>query len=752
MALNRGWPSPTDSLSSEDRMSGDPSETMTVPSGATGRETHPQPPRFRRWQGVLVLLLLLATAAVYAPVRHFDFVNYDDPEYVTANPHVQSGLTWRNVIWALHTGHASNWHPVTWWSHMLDAQLFGAAAAGPHLVNLFFHLLNTGLLLLLLFRLTGAFWRSLGVAAFFALHPLHVESVAWIAERKDVLSACFGLLATLCYVGRVEWQRAGNARAAAKYYGLAWLLFALGLMSKPMLVTLPLVWVLLDYWPLARLNFSAPRGFLPALGKLLAEKWMFLAASAVSCVITFRVQQAGQAVRSLEALPLDVRVETVFMAGQQYLTKLLWPANLACLYPHPGHWPGMKVAIAAAALLGITLWALGNGRRWRFLPVGWFWCLGMLVPVIGLVQVGQQYMADRYTYLPAIGIFILVSWGTAALVDRWRALWLPASAVGLAVLVACSLQTRRQLGYWQDSGALFQHALAVTSDNFTAYNNLGQYRFAQGDSAAAIAAYQKALEIHPGYAVALNNLGVAYSARGEFAAAIQTFETALQMHPDAAELHYDFGNTLVRCGRWEEGVREYQQAVQLAPSARTYNNLGVALTRQKQWAEAAISYRHALELEPGNAEVLNNLGSALLHQQQYAGAVDCYQQALQVNPDQAETHYNLALALARLGRNAEALPHYELVVRQQPDRAAGHDNYGIALAGLGRWEEAVREFAAATRLQPDNPRAHLRLAAALLQAGRKEAAATEAHEALRLQPDFPEARQLLQQLETPAGK
>ncbi|MES1180725.1 MAG: hypothetical protein ABUL66_02560, partial [Verrucomicrobiota bacterium] len=420
---------------------------------------------------LVALLLALATLLVYLPVTRNGFVNFDDGDYVTGNRLVKDGLTWAGIRWAFTTFHASNWHPLTWLSHMLDCQLFGLSPGAHHCVNVLWHAANTVLLFVLLLRLTSSLWPSAFVAALFAWHPLHVESVAWVAERKDVLSTCFALLTLLAYTRYAQSTTSDRRQVAGGFsssffilhssFYLALVCFALGLMAKPMLVTLPFVMLLLDYWPLKRFSVSAFRFYrFP----LLLEKLPFFLLAAVSCVITYRAQDAGASVASLERVPLHLRLENSLVSYPAYLLKTIWPANLAVIYPLPKEIPGIAAATAAAVLIFFSTVVARARQRSPYLLVGWLWFLGTLVPVIGLVQVGSQSMADRYTYFPLIGVFIAAAFGVHALAVRFQFPKLAAAAAGLT-LTACVGLAENQLRHWRDSESLFAHAVAVTKNN-----------------------------------------------------------------------------------------------------------------------------------------------------------------------------------------------------------------------------------------------------------------------------------------------
>ncbi len=706
-----------------------------------------------RCPGLLCLLLALATLAVYLPVARYGYVNYDDSDYVSENTHVLSGLKWENVLWAFTTGHASNWHPMTWLSHMLDCQLFGDHVGAQHLNNVGFHIANTLLLFLLLRRMTGAFWRSALVAALFALHPLHVESVAWISERKDVLSAFFFLLTIGAYVryaeiqalkaenrrpkaeGRPKPDTESTARSAAPgsrfkvqgsrfevppscspppsslFYLLSLALFALGLMSKPMLVTLPFVLLLLDYWPLQRPQLNTKSSKLKTLLPLVREKLPFFALAAASGVITFVVQRKGGAVST--SLSVGARIANALVSYIRYIGKVFWPENLSILYPHPGHWPAWQVVASAVLLAAISAVALLSARRRPYLAVGWLWFCGTLVPVIGLVQVGIQSMADRYTYIPLIGLFILLVWGINELVPPrpWRANALSLGAA--AMLAACALLTERQIHFWHDSEALFRHAVQVTPNNYLAYNNLGFYLSKVGRTAEAMEDYRLSLKINPSYEDALNNLGYALAGQKKYQEAIPLYEAALRIRPNHVEVNNNLGNALSEIGKIDEAIQHYLIALKQDPNhADAHNNLGIALAMKGKLDEAIVQFHEAIRCKPGYESAHSNLGNALAAQHKLDEAIKEYRDSLRLKPDDAQAHNNL----------------------------------GNALAEQGKVEEAIGQYREALRLNADNPEAQCNLALALLRQGKREEAATHFTEALRLKPDYAEAQKQLNAL------
>jgi protein O-mannosyl-transferase len=692
-------------------------------------------PRFPAW--LPAVLLALVTVALYWPAASHDFVNYDDDLYVTDNPQVMCGLTWESLKWAWLNPVAANWHPVTVLSHMTDCQVFGLKPWGHHLTNVLLHAFTAALVFALLQQATGARWRSLFVAALFAVHPLRVESVAWVAERKDVLSGCFGLLALIFYTRYAQRSVISNQRPATGsqspkvagpnsgprtrdhrllindhrllFYLLSLFCFALGLMSKPMLVTWPFVMLLLDYWPLGRMQdvapadtqhpssvavlrsvdtttstdhvsrftFRAPPG---TLMRLVTEKIPFFVLAALASVMTFVVQQHGGAMKGVENLPLSIRCGNALISYGRYLGKLFWPADLAVFYWHPGHWPPGKVLLTGGMILGLSVLLWLQRRRFPALLVGWLWFLGTLVPVIGLVQVGKQAMADRYTYLPSLGVLILAIWGAHELTRRWRHSAMALSAAGCAAFFLCFALTRQQIGYWTDSETLFRHALAVTGSNYVVQKFLGDALDKKGQLDEAISHYQEALRLKPDDALVYNNLGVAFDKKGLGEDAIRQYREIIRLEPDRPFPHYNLGNALLRKGLIDEAIEQYQEA---------------------------------LRLKPDYADAHNNLGNALGSKGQTEAAIEHYRQAIRLKPEDGITHNNLAAALDKLGQTKEAIIQYQEAVRLIPENALVRNNLGAALNKMGRLDEAIGEFQSAVRLKPDYTEAKNNLARAL---------------------------------------
>ena len=597
-----------------------------------------------RW--VLALALAAATLGAYAQVSGFPFLDYDDLAYVVRNPAVAAGLGWDGVRWAFGSVHVGNWHPLTWLSHMLDAELYGLQAGGHHLSSLFLHILNTLLLFVLLERMTGALGRSAFAAAVFALHPLHVESVAWISERKDVLSVCFGLLALLA------WQGYARSRARGPWL-LAALLFAASLMSKAMLVTLPFVLLLLDVWPLERLRSAQPAVIWP----LVREKLLMFALAAAGCVVAWYAQGDGV----LDAVPVAARLANAATAYAAYLRSSLLPCGLSPFYPFDAELPLPRVAGAFGLLLVVSALALWQARRRPWLGLGWFWFLGTLVPVIGLVQIGYQSRADRYMYFPLIGLAITLSWGGYDLARR-RIAPGALTAGAVALLLGCALATWQQLGYWRDELALFGRALEVDErGNFVAQTGYGAALAARGEHAAAIAHYERALLIHPDYLPAAARLGEAYLAVGEPGRALAQLERARDLSLPGVSVSYYEGLAYEALGRFDEAAGRYEAQLGLDPDHRQ--------------ALARLAVIRAAHPDPAFRDAPRALALA-----QRACELSGYQRALELDV--------LATALANAGRFPEAIDLAEralAIADADGDRAlAGNIAERLGLYRAGR--------------------------------------------------------------------
>jgi tetratricopeptide (TPR) repeat protein len=659
---------------------------------ATSGPRHPPASR-----PLLLALLAAATLLAFAGAVRNGWVALDDSRYVYENERVSRGLRPADALWFLTHAQHENWHPLTTWSHMLDVQLFGLDPAGPHAVNLALHALNAVLLVLLLHRLTGGWWRSLAVGALFALHPLRVESVAWVAERKDVLS---GLLFLLTLEAYRRWaERPGRLRRAALVA-----VYALGLMAKPMLVTVPFVLVLLDAWPLGRWRaLGGPvadrrrRTGAPArsLAGLLAEKWPLFALAAAAAVVTFLVQREAGAVKGVDALPPAQRLVNALLSYWRYVGKTLWPADLAVLYPFARTTSWAVAAAAAAGLAGVTAWTLLRARRQPWLAVGWLWYLGTLVPVIGLVQVGIQSHADRYTYLPAIGLLVALVWSVGDRVSGPRARRAAAIAT-LAVLAALSTATARQVAVWKDTRTLFEHAVAVTRDNPAALERLGETLLEAGEIEPAIERFRESLRLAPDFLDAHNNLGSALGMTGRNEEALVHFRAALR-EKDAADIRHNLAFTLAKLGRVDEAIGEYEAALRLEPERHaTLVMLARALVFRGRLSEAEARLGRAVALAPADLESRRLLAATLVRQDRIETAVSAYEEILRLSPDDLDALGNIAWIRATHARaehrdGARAVRLAERA-RDRSPRAEPvlYSTLAAAYAEAGRFPDAVR--------------------------------------------------------------
>jgi Flp pilus assembly protein TadD len=571
--------------------------------------------RVPRW--AILLGLAIAVFVAFEGVGGHGFLNYDDDEYVTGNVQVRGGLTLRGFVWAWTTFYAANWHPMTWLSHMTDVSLFGLDPGSHHLTSLVVHIVNTLLLFLLLEGMTGSAWPSAAVAAMFGVHPLHVESVVWIAERKDVLATFWGFAAMLAYTRYA-------ARPTRPRYLAVFALFSLSLLSKPMLVTLPVLLLLLDFWPLRRWRS------LPDLAPMVREKLPLLALSAASALVTILAQRAGGALGTLASFPWPARVANACVGYAAYLIEVVWPVGLAVFYPFPEGGPAWwRAGLAAGAVAGATFAAVRLRRRMPYLIAGWSWYMVALLPVIGLVQVGEHARADRYTYVPLVGIFVAVCWGLRELArDRPGGEAAPRAPVrvlgvsAVAVLAVLVVLTRQQVGYWRDSETLFEHALAVTRDNATAHLNLALALFEENRYQDASEHLLEAVRIRPGWEKARNNLGLALLRLGKPAEARPQLEEAVRLDPELPEAHSNLGMALAKLGRVDEAVAEFSRAIELDPAyPEAHYNRGTALALQQRWEEASRDLHRAIELRPDYADAHGNLASVLFRQERFSEAL-----------------------------------------------------------------------------------------------------------------------------------
>ena len=587
-------------------------------------------------------VLILSTLLVFWQVRNFEFTNYDDNACVTENPHFSRGLNSDDIVWAFTAPNNGNWLPLTWLSFMVDSQLFGLNSGRMHLVNLLFHIANTLLLFAVLKRMTGSLWRSAFVAAAFALHPVHVESVAWVINRKDVLSGFFFMLTLAAY--------AGYARNGGVFrYLLTLLLFVFALLSKPILVMLPFVLLLLDYWPFNRFTdelAETPEGknkinsvcsVVKSPVWLIVEKVPFLALAAVWSVITFLAQRNSGSVSGISVIPLDYRIANSFLSYARYIGKMFWPQNMSVFYPLDiVHIPLWRIALCILLVLVITIFAVRFGRKQRYLPVGWFWFVVTLVPVIGIVQSGAQGYADRYTYIPYIGLFIVIAWGLPELLSKWRYRNIALGMAAVIVLTASGVCAYIQTGHWKNSYTLFTHAIEVTQNNAVAHDCLGNYLRDNGKTDLAIEHYKKAIQFNQFNPMALNNLGYIMSDRGDVNKAIEYFQQAIKIKPDYAEAQYNIGVACDALGRRQDAIEAYKQAIRIQPD---YHNAHF------------------------------NLGFACYQLGRYQDAIEAYKRAIRIKPDFAMAHYALGVAYVVLGDKSSALEEYKILKTLNTEQA-----------------------------------------------------------------------------------
>ncbi len=719
------------------------------------------------------LIYLFLTAAAMTAFWHLsqcDFINYDDRLYVTGNTHVKSGITIGSIQWAFTTGHSANWHPVTWMSHMLDVQLFGLKPRWHHLTNLLFHIANTLLLFFVFNRMTKETWKSAFVAALFALHPLHVESVAWVSERKDVLSTFFWMLTMAAYISYVEHRTEDGRReailspsfvlrppASVLRYSAVLIFFALGLMAKPMLVTLPFVLLLLDYWPLRRVQVagsreqgarsekqnpklgqgphSANKRKLPkkptdqvstqssvrtcpglggsppssALRPLLREKIPLFTLAALSCIVTFIVQQKGGAVKSIQGFPLGVRIANAIVSYIIYMGKTVWPTNLAVYYPHPGLWPLWQVLGAVLLLGAVTLTVIWTANRFPYLTVGWLWFTGTLVPVIGIVQVGTQGMADRYTYAPLIGLFIMAAWGIPELLKKWRYRKETLFALSSLLLLSLFIVTRTQVGYWRNNITLYDHSLKVASPSDVIYCNRGVAYYDLGNHRQAISDYERAIEIYPQSTDSYYNRGMAYAKLGNHRQAISDYNRAIEIYPEYAAAYGNRGTSYFKLGEYRQAVSDFDRATEINHElAWAYNGRGMAYGKLGDQRQALSDFDRAIEINPEYAEPYNNRGVVYDMLGNNRKAISDYDRAVEIDPDYADAYYNRGVAYAELGDHRQAISDYDKAIEINPDYADAYNNRGVSYARFGNRSQAIEDLQKAARLDNEDAKNSLR--------------------------------------------
>lgn len=720
---------------------------------------------------VVCAVLFAGTVLLFSRGLTYDFSIYDDPGYVTNNAHVQAGLTRASIQWAFY-GHADYWHPLTWLSHMLDWELYADNASGHHLTSLLWHGVNAVLAFLVLRRLTGAYWLAAFCAALFAWHPLRVESVVWVTERKDVMSGCFFLLTLWAYAAYAQ-RRAEGRPAAATYAGTLGVFMA-GLMCKPMLVSVPAVLLLVDVWPLRRgtLKLADARRWIP----LLVEKLPFVALSGIISVVTV-LMQVGDGAFVLQ-LPFSARAANAFVAVARYLGKIAWPFSLSACYPHPGHWPVAATVGAVLLVAGISAIAWRERARRPWLAVGWLWFLVMLLPTIGLVQVGYQSMADRYTYAPVLGLGLAGVWAVAAWVGRSRSRAWGIGVAGGLVLIGCGWRTWDQQWIWRSSVALFEHAVAVTGDSDYTHAFLGYTYLAEGRPADAVRESRAALRLNPNSDAAQFTLAVGLQKTGAADEAIEAYRTVLARHPNDGTAGYPLGVLLLERGRTNEAVPHLRSALQHYPLSREMNlrmaaaaarrgdaaralllfelavgadpqdagaqlALGISLAQQGRADKAIVHLRETLKLDPRNPEAHTQLGLLLLSERQPDQAAAEFRAALDVDPRRALAYLGLGRAFEQLRDPENAARAFERAIQYGPDHPLICRSWAQTLARRGQFSDAVTFYDKAVRADPKEASAHAELGFALWLSGRRDDAIAAWRTALRLDPSIPGLRERL---------
>jgi tetratricopeptide (TPR) repeat protein len=617
----------------------------------------------RKQKLIVYIALTVVTLAVFWQVNRYDFINIDDNIYVIGNSHIQSGITLAGIRWAFSSTYAEFWHPLTWLSLMFDYQLHGLNAGGYHLTNLILHILSTLLLFWLFNRMTGTIWRSAFVAAFFALHPLHVESVAWVSERKDVLSVFFWMLTLCLYVYYTE-------KPAVKRYLPVVFCFVLALMSKPLVVTLPVIMILLDYWPLGRFELRKSDFMLWQL----REKIPFFVLSAVFSMITLYAQFKP----SQEYLSLGSRLANDPVSFMTYLEKTFVPNHMAVFYPFAFQLPAWQVWGSVFLILFISVVVIISMRRLPYLFIGWLWYVITLLPVTGIIQARNFSMADRYTYLPLIGIAVMLAWGIPPLIkneDMRKKILFPAAMAFLAIL---TFLTWQQCGYWKNSIDICNHALQVTKDNYLAHINLGSALFDEGKTEEAIAHYSEAISIMPNIILSYNKRGIAYAKLGRHQRALEDFNKAIRLAPDDAISFNCRGNAYAELGQYQMAIEDYNKTIRLKPNdGDTYFNRGNAYVRLGQYQMAIEDFNNAIRLRPDYAAAYNSRGAIFIKFGQYQMAIEDLNNTIRLKPDNADAYNNRGTIYTKLGQYQMAIEDFNNAIRLKPDDANAYFNRGI---------------------------------------------------------------------------
>ncbi len=688
---------------------------------------------FGRYRTIIVCAFLaFLTFFAYYRVLWSDFVNFDDTIYVTENRYVQAGLTGESVRWAFRSTDVSYWQPLAWISHMIDCELFGLRAGLHHLSSLVLHIVNSLLVLLVLKRLTGAFWASAFVAGLFALHPFNVDSVAWIAERKNVLSTTFWLLTI--------WAYGGYARRGGVLLYLASLLFfALGLLAKPMLVTLPFVMLLLDYWPLRRFGLGLDgekqsAGSVICLGRLVFEKVPFFILTAVSVYVQCMSVDRPEVVVSRHFVPMGLRVAIAPVSYVQYMIKMLWPVELAVYYPYPKSavvWQSVGAVVLLVGLSVLFVWTL---RSRRYAVVGWLWFVGTLVPASGLYQAGLWPFIGAY--VPLLGLFVIIAWSIVDIAEKWR---LPKMAIALPVcawIAALGVCTWYQTGFWKDGEVLFRRALAVTENNVIAHYNLGNVLLKRGQTEDAVEQYGLAMSVNPQYIDAHYNLGIALSALERHSDAVKAYRGVLDLSANHKKVLQRIGDSLAKSGQVGEALVYYEKAlVKRARDTEVLNNYGLALVKAERIDEAIGVYQESLEIDPNSVEILNNLGNALVMQKKFGKALVHFEKALSLKAEFIQTHLNMARALSEAGQKERAVERYQRALEIEPDNVDAYYGAGLVFVELKRYGDAERYLVNSIELNPSFARAYYQLGLLYVDQGKIDEAIEQFKTILQMYPN-----------------
>lgn len=655
---------------------------------------------------LIITILLITTLSIYWRVLDYEFINYDDDVYVTANKYVQRGLTTENLKWMFTTTYANFWHPLTWFSFMLDYQLFGPKPGMFHFINLLFHVLNTLLLFFVLKLMTKNVWKSAVVAALFSLHPLHVESVAWISQRKDVLSTLFWILTMWGYYVYIK-------NPDIKRYFIGIFCFTLGLMAKPMLVTLPFVLFLLDFWPFSRVNLqpSSTKNFFSKNSRLFYEKVPYFAITFIFSVVTFIAQRSGENKQVFINFSFYTRVANAIVSYFRYIKKLILPFNLTLHYPLPGAPSIWLVLFSGALLITISAFAIIKAKKYPYLVVGWLWFLGTLVPVIGLVQVGLHAMADRYSYISLIGLFIIIAWGVPDLFAQWRYRNIGVSILAAMMFCFFTATTWVQISYWKNSITVFEHAIKVTDNNYVAYNNLANALVEEKRLDEAIYHYQEAIRLNPGDAQAINNLGYALAKMGKMNEAIHYYSKALQLFPDYPLALYNIGDALLSQGNIDEFVNRYSKAMGIKQDTfYTYKTLGDILFKKGKVNEAIILYYKALNSNPYSEEAHTNLGIALIRDGELAEAIPHFRKAANLNSNNLMTQENLKRILAIQDKMNHEIIITKNELNRFPNDPKLHLKLGYLYKNIGKKAKAITQFKKSISLDSSDSIIHFEIA------------------------------------------